>query len=412
VYKIVTLNILIIMNRLEKIILTIFLLTITGIQAQVGVGTRTPNPDAMLEVSATNKGLLLPRIALTASTAASPLSAHVAGMTVFNTASVADVTPGYYYNDGSKWLRLASDAVSDATTTISGKIKLAGDLGGTADAPSVPGLTLKANTADVTTLLAAKENTSNKSTDVTLADVTGAKFPTELAVKTYVDAKVVDGITDAITTSAPTQNAVFDALANKANTVDVTTLVATKENTITAGTTAQYFRGDKTFQTLDKTAVGLANVDNTTDAAKPISDLTQAALDLKAPLASPALSGVPTAPTAGAGTNTTQLATTAFVTSALGYDKLRGTVTTVTGSTYTISATDYLVITNAGVGVTITFPDLTAAEAGRTVFVFNNNTGALSNLIAGTNVIGQQTNTQFRAMEFVWSGAQWFIMGK
>lgn len=39
----------------------------------------------------------------------------------------------------------------------------------------------------------------------------------------------------------------------------------------------------------------------------------QAALDLKAPLASPALTGVPTAPTAAAATNTTQLATTAFV---------------------------------------------------------------------------------------------------
>jgi hypothetical protein len=37
------------------------------------------------------------------------------------------------------------------------------------------------------------------------------------------------------------------------------------------------------------------------------------ALGLKAPLASPALTGVPTAPTAAPGTNTTQLATTAFV---------------------------------------------------------------------------------------------------
>ena len=36
-------------------------------------------------------------------------------------------------------------------------------------------------------------------------------------------------------------------------------------------------------------------------------------LDLKAPLASPALTGTPTAPTATAGTNTTQIATTAFV---------------------------------------------------------------------------------------------------
>lgn len=46
-----------------------------------------------------------------------------------------------------------------------------------------------------------------------------------------------------------------------------------------------------------------------------ISNVTglQSALDLKAPLASPALSGVPTAPTASAGTNTTQLANTAFV---------------------------------------------------------------------------------------------------
>ncbi len=36
-----------------------------------------------------------------------------------------------------------------------------------------------------------------------------------------------------------------------------------KENSITAGTTAQYFRGDKSWQTLDKTAVGLSNVPNT-----------------------------------------------------------------------------------------------------------------------------------------------------
>jgi hypothetical protein len=44
----------------------------------------------------------------------------------------------------------------------------------------------------------------------------------------------------------------------------------------------------------------------------------QTALDAKAPLASPALSGTPTAPTAAAGTNTTQIATTAFVAAAIG----------------------------------------------------------------------------------------------
>lgn len=64
---------------------------------------------------------------------------------------------------------------------------------------------------------------------------------------------------------------------------------------------------------LTKASVGLANVDNTADTAKPVSTAQQAALDTKAPLASPALTGTPTAPTASSGTNTTQLATTAYV---------------------------------------------------------------------------------------------------
>ena len=45
----------------------------------------------------------------------------------------------------------------------------------------------------------------------------------------------------------------------------------------------------------------------------PVSDATQTALDLKAPLASPALTSIPTAPTASVDTSTTQLATCAFV---------------------------------------------------------------------------------------------------
>jgi len=51
----------------------------------------------------------------------------------------------------------------------------------------------------------------------------------------------------------------------------------------------------------------------------PIAEITslQAALDAKAPLASPALSGVPTAPTAAGGTSSTQIATTAFVAAAV-----------------------------------------------------------------------------------------------
>lgn len=69
--------------------------------------------------------------------------------------------------------------------------------------------------------------------------------------------------------------------------------------------------------TLTKADIGLGNVDNTSDANKPISTAAQTALDLKANLASPTFTGIPAAPTAAAGTNTTQLATTAFVTQAV-----------------------------------------------------------------------------------------------
>lgn len=54
------------------------------------------------------------------------------------------------------------------------------------------------------------------------------------------------------------------------------------EGTIAAGTTSQYWRGDKSWRTLNRAAVGLGNVDNTSDANKPISTAQQAALNAKA----------------------------------------------------------------------------------------------------------------------------------
>lgn len=69
--------------------------------------------------------------------------------------------------------------------------------------------------------------------------------------------------------------------ANKPISNATQTALNAKENTIFAGGTSQYWRGDKTWQELNKSAVGLGNVDNTSDASKPISTLTQTALNLK-----------------------------------------------------------------------------------------------------------------------------------
>lgn len=66
-----------------------------------------------------------------------------------------------------------------------------------------------------------------------------------------------------------------------ADVTDLQSELDGKEPVITGSDTTTYWRGDKSFQTLNKAAVGLANVDNTTDANKPISSATQTALDAK-----------------------------------------------------------------------------------------------------------------------------------
>lgn len=57
------------------------------------------------------------------------------------------------------------------------------------------------------------------------------------------------------------------------------TALSGKEPAIATGTTTQYLRGDKSWQELTPTAVGLNNVNNTSDLNKPVSTATQAALN-------------------------------------------------------------------------------------------------------------------------------------
>ena len=90
-----------------KKIVYIFVLSVffANLQAQFKVGTNVKNinPNAMFQVDAANKGILIPRLQLVQSTNFAPLSAHVQGMIAYNTATSNDVVPGFYYNDGVKW---------------------------------------------------------------------------------------------------------------------------------------------------------------------------------------------------------------------------------------------------------------------------------------------------------------------
>lgn len=100
--------------------------------AQIGIGTSTIDASAKLQVDATNKGFLQPRVALTGTADTATIATPATGLMVFNTATAGTgataVTPGVYYYSGSAWQRVANQAdVAAATATTATYVS--GDLG-------------------------------------------------------------------------------------------------------------------------------------------------------------------------------------------------------------------------------------------------------------------------------------------
>jgi len=198
-----------------------------------------------------------------------------------------------YNGIGLTWTTpTSSGSVPDATPTTKGVVQLAGDLAGTAAAPTVPGLAAKADDTAVVhkagneTITGSKDFTGgltvNSTNVVTTTDsrLSDQRTPVDGSV---TDAKIAVGANISKSKLAPLS--ITDSDISSISEGKITNLssdLAAKEPTIAAGTTGQYWRGDKTWQTLDKNAVGLANVDNTSDLNKPISTATQTALDAKA----------------------------------------------------------------------------------------------------------------------------------
>lgn len=163
-------------------------------------------------------GSLKPNVVDTAALAPNAVDETVLGTTGGSDGQVLVKDSGVA--GGMSWQTPVSGSVPDASTTVKGIVQLTGDLGGTADSPTVPGL-------------AGKLDASEKGAVNGLATLdAGGKVPTS-----QIPASV-----GAVTSVA-------------SRTGDVT---------------------------LAKTDVGLGNVDNTSDANKPISSATQTALDGKA----------------------------------------------------------------------------------------------------------------------------------
>ncbi len=100
------------MKTLKTLFLAVALIASYTLTAQVAITTDGSSADgsAMLEVKSTDKGMLVPRVALTGTNDETTISTPAISLLVYNTATAGEVTPGFYYWNGTEWTPMAGSS--------------------------------------------------------------------------------------------------------------------------------------------------------------------------------------------------------------------------------------------------------------------------------------------------------------
>jgi hypothetical protein len=101
---------------MKKLLIVLFFISYSSF-AQTGIGTTTPDASAKLDVSASNKGFLPPRVTLTGRTDNSTIPNSATGLLVYNTGSNPNLVAGYYYWNGSSWATIATATGSGVSSS-------------------------------------------------------------------------------------------------------------------------------------------------------------------------------------------------------------------------------------------------------------------------------------------------------
>ncbi len=149
-----------------------------------------------------------------------------------------------YDGTGLSWMTsTAAGSVPDADATTKGLVQLAGDLGGTAASPTVPGLANKADTSAMQTALNLKANLASPTFTGTVTVPTPVNT-TDATTKAYVDSTAAPSAT----TSTPGLVQLAGDLGGTATSPTVPGLAAKAiDTTVVHNTGAETVAGVKTF---------------------------------------------------------------------------------------------------------------------------------------------------------------------
>jgi len=384
------------------------------IKAQVGINTSTPQATLDVNGKPTDNtvldGIIAPRITGDQLRAKTYTAAQTGAMVYVSTADTApagqtiDVTTaGYYYFNGTKWVTYSSAASvnlynTDGTLTANRTVTLAdksltfdntyqrtlwGQYGGIIQSgqPSSP-----YNVGSIQAQAPDHDGngiTSNlyfQAFSETAAQVLAGEDATALNIGTHFTTNPAS--INFVTTSAPNVEGTPKATITGAGNMGINTGYPTEKLDID---------GISRIRSLPKD--GSTNAINTTPDGDPSDSQDQTFTATKTVVAD--ANGV-----------------LGYVDGPPFYQNIRSNVITITGG-YTVAATDYLIVTDVATGgSTITFPNLTAAETGRTVQIFNNNSsGAANNLVGATTILGQVGNNAQRGRTLIWTGSVWVSVG-
>lgn len=101
----------------------LFLLIALGnyLESQVSISkeSRDADPSAMVDIYSEQKGLLIPRVNLSSSDNPHPITDPEVSLMVYNKAEANDIFPGYYYWDGSSWIRIGDESEGNVYEGVS-----------------------------------------------------------------------------------------------------------------------------------------------------------------------------------------------------------------------------------------------------------------------------------------------------